>query len=85
VGLATPPHATETSTPTQENITRQTLTWNPQREEKERPAQELLEKGPGGRRQADQLLLGGARADCTGPWTMAGGCGWPMPHKGLKA
>jgi hypothetical protein len=26
-------------------------------EEKERPAQELQEKGPGGRRQADQLFL----------------------------
>jgi hypothetical protein len=30
----------------------------PSGEEKERLAQELLEKGPGGRRQADLLLLG---------------------------
>jgi hypothetical protein len=63
------------------NITRQESSG----EEKARPAQELLEKGPGGRRQADRLLLGGARADCPGSWKMAGGCGWPMPHQGLKA
>jgi hypothetical protein len=44
-------------------------------EEKERSAQELLDKAPGGRHQADRLLLGGAGADCLGPWTLAVSCG----------
>jgi hypothetical protein len=39
----------------------------PSGEEKEMPAQELLERGPGGRCKEDWLLLGGARADCPGP------------------
>jgi hypothetical protein len=68
------------------NITRQALTWNPHGKRKRgRPKNSWRRDLPGGRRQADRLLLGGARADCPGPWKMEGGCGWPMPHQGLKA